>query len=295
MPEPCSWEAAVRSAASRRSRSALLRMPRKSWSRSPGDIWPSDTWRAWALPSMTAVGVPQLVGRDGEQARLLGHGLHPVVGVLPLLGLVAGDLGEPDVQAPVVVDRADDDAGPEPGAVLAHAPALLGERPVAQRCLEVALRVPRQLLLLGVEDPEVAPDDLVGAVALDPPRARVPAHHPSSGVEHEHGVLLDRGDQEPELLLGAMQLVLDGALGADVLHLREHVEHLAARVPDRDERHEGGAYVRRSRRSGDAVLERGDVLLRGPQLPRGGGPGRRPAHRSGGRSRPRPALSARTT
>ena len=210
-------------------------------------------------------GVPQLVGRDGEQARLLGHGLHPVVGVLPLLGLVAGDLREPDVQAPVVVDRADDDAGPEPGAVPAHAPALLGERPVAQRCLEVALRVPRQLLLRGVEDPEVAPDDLVGAVALDPARACVPAHHPSSGVEHEHGVLLDRGDQEPELLLGAVQLVLDGALGADVLHLREHVEHLADRVPDRDERHEGGADVRRSRRSGDAVLERGDVLLRGPQ------------------------------
>ncbi len=100
--------------------------------------------------------VAQLVGRDGEQARLLGHGLHPVLGVLSLLGLVAGDLGEADVQAPVVVDRADDDAGPEPGAVLAHAPALLGERPVAQRCLEVALRVPRQLLLLGVEDPEVA-------------------------------------------------------------------------------------------------------------------------------------------
>jgi hypothetical protein len=65
--------------------------------------------------------------------RVVGHALHQQAEALlaraacpapAALGDVAGDLGEADQLAVLVADRVDHHAGPEAGAVLAHAPAL---------------------------------------------------------------------------------------------------------------------------------------------------------------------------
>ena len=57
------------------------------------------------------------------------------------LGDVARDLGEADERAGFVADRIDHDTGPEPRAVLAHAPAFLLEPPFAPRGVERVLRL----------------------------------------------------------------------------------------------------------------------------------------------------------
>ena len=83
-------------------------------------------------------------------------------------------------------------------------------------------------------------------------------------------------DEHAEPLLAAAQLVLDRALGRDVLHLEEGVEGHAGGVPDR--RH-GGLREAGLGVAGDLVLERRHVLaaaLDGPQrLVELGAPARR--------------------
>ena len=100
--------------------------------------------------------------------------------------------------------------------------------------------MPGRLVLGGVEDAEGLADDLVRGVPLDALGAGVPADHVAVDVEHEDGVLPDGPDQEPEGLLAAPQLALGRALGADVLDLREDVEHLSLRVADGRERDPDG-------------------------------------------------------
>ena len=98
--------------------------------------------------------------------------LHLVLRPLAL-GDVAGDLGEADVPPCLVVDRVDHDAGPEPLAVLAHAPA-----PRSRTCLSrsavcsARAGSPRCAVLRRVEAREMLADDLVGRIALDQLRRR---------------------------------------------------------------------------------------------------------------------------
>src|SRR5439155_24303828 len=123
---------------------------------------------------------------------------HPLFFQLAAMGEIAGDLGETDQAAVAIQHPADDDVGPEAGAVLAHAPALALESAVAGRDLQ--LHVALAGVLGRVEAREVPPDDLLGAVSLDPLRASVPGAHPPLRVEHEDGVLFDAGHQHAETL-----------------------------------------------------------------------------------------------
>src|SRR5581483_12466825 len=103
----------------------------------------------------------------------------------PAFGHVAGDLGEPDELPAMVEEGGDDDVRPEHRTVLADPPALLLVAPLADRDLELVLGVARRLCVLGVEGAEVAPDDLVGAIALHPLGTEVPRGDVAACIEHE--------------------------------------------------------------------------------------------------------------
>ncbi len=115
-------------------------------------------------------GRAQLVGGDGEELGPLvgGRGQELVrdaevavdlfqrfgrrdlsVEHLAAFGDVAGDLGEADVPARVVVDGGDDDVGPEPAAVLADAPAFFFVVAFAQGDFEFVLGVAAGLVVGG--------------------------------------------------------------------------------------------------------------------------------------------------
>src|SRR6185436_11551339 len=111
--------------------------------------------------------VAQLVAEDREELVLGPVGLlggEPrgalLLGELPL-GQIARHLREADQLAAAIAHRADHDVRPEPGPVLAHAPALVLEPALARGDLELALARPGRRLVWGIERGEVAADDLV--------------------------------------------------------------------------------------------------------------------------------------
>jgi hypothetical protein len=119
-------------------------------------------------------------------------------------GHVAGDLGEAAQSSFVVAESRDDDVGYERGAVLAESHSLVLEASVARRDPQLLLREAQADLLLGVEDGEVFPQDLLGLVALESLGADVPGRDVSFRVEHEDRVVADRLDEEPEALVGVL-------------------------------------------------------------------------------------------
>src|SRR6185369_4907038 len=86
--------------------------------------------------------------------------------VLPALCQVAGDLGEAGELARPVVDCRDHDIGPEPGAVLAQAPAFVLETAVLACAAQFLLRPTGRDRLRWIENREVLPDDFLAPVAL---------------------------------------------------------------------------------------------------------------------------------
>ncbi len=87
--------------------------------------------------------------------------------------------------------------GPEPCAILAHAPPLPLEPPLGHRGPQRQTGHASGPLLFGVEDGEVLPDDLLGGVPLEPLGARVPARDSPVLVEHVDGVVGDRIHEQP--------------------------------------------------------------------------------------------------
>src|SRR5690606_10139741 len=131
-----------------------------------------------------------------EFAHLLRVRLQPLD---PLaFGHVTGDLGEATQSALWIVQRGDQHVGPEPAAVLAHAPAFVLETAVALCTLQLQLGPAHANGLLRIEAREVMADDLRGAVALDAFGAGVPAAHDAAGIEHEDGVIDHALDHQPE-------------------------------------------------------------------------------------------------
>src|SRR5690606_6469223 len=159
------------------------------------------------------------------------------LGAAPLAD-VAGDLGEADEPA-ALPDRVDDDAGPEAAAVLAHAPAFALVAAVLARLLQRARRDPRRAVLGRVEAREVEADDLLGGVALDALRARVPVGDDAVGVEHEEGVIGDALDEEAELALAGLENLLRLPFVGDVVHHLGEPGQLARLVADRLDDHMG--------------------------------------------------------
>src|ERR1019366_3799720 len=116
-------------------------------------------------------------------------GLDELTQQFPSRGVVAGDLGEADGRAVVVVDRLDHGAGPKPRAVATHAPTLGLMAPRACRLGQRVRRHAGRAILLGEEAFERAAEDLLGGIALDAPGAGVPTAYPALPIEHEDGVV----------------------------------------------------------------------------------------------------------
>ena len=70
-----------------------------------------------------------------------------------------------------------------------------------ERGLERELRLAACAILFGVEAGEMLADDLVGRIALDTLRARIPVGHMPLGVEHVERMVADALDERPEALL----------------------------------------------------------------------------------------------
>src|SRR5690606_19608401 len=121
------------------------------------------------------------------------------------LGDVAGDLGEADDLAQVVVDGVDADMRPEAAAILAHPPGFLLDPPGRSGNVEGLFGLARRPILGGMEAREMFTDDLVGSVALDPLCAQVPAADAPLTIEHVDGVVRDPLNQQAKLLLAAAQ------------------------------------------------------------------------------------------
>jgi hypothetical protein len=111
------------------------------------------------------------------------------------LAQVSGDLAITAQAAFRVAQCRDHDVGPEPRAVLANPPALVFQPPELASRFERAHRLAFRPVLVRVERLEVAADDLVRCVALDPLGSEVPGRHPTVGIEHEDGVVLKALDQ----------------------------------------------------------------------------------------------------
>ncbi len=114
------------------------------------------------------------------------------------LGEIARDFREGDQIARGVENRIDDHIGPEMAAVLAHAPAFRLEAAFALGGFQGD---PGDALLevLGrVETGEMLADDLVGLIALEAARPRIPAGDMPLDVEHVDGIVGDALNQHLE-------------------------------------------------------------------------------------------------
>jgi hypothetical protein len=132
------------------------------------------------------------------------------------LGDVAGDLGETDVAAVLVVDGVDHHAGPEAAAVLAQPPAL-GLVPAGlERGLQGLAGQPGAPVLGCMEQAEVAAHHLTRGVAGDPFCALVPVGDHAVGIDHVHGVVDHALDEQAEAALALDQRLVGGALLAHV-------------------------------------------------------------------------------
>ena len=183
---------------------------------------------------------------------LLAQRVHGPLRLAPL-GDVARHLGEADQGAAaaaiaplVVADGVDHHAGPEAGAVLAHAPALGLEPPGPLGLLQRPPRHPGGAVLLGVEAGEVLADDLLRRPALDPPRARVPVGDLARGVEHEDGVVGHALHEQAEAPLaldeGLLRLPALGHVAGD-LGEADHRAVAVAHGVEHGERPEAGAVL----------------------------------------------------
>src|SRR5687767_8234485 len=101
----------------------------------------------------------------------------------------------------IVIDRVDDDAGPEAAAVLADSPGLLLVFAFAQRRFDRAGGLAVRPILLGVETGKMLADYLVGAIALDRHGAGIPVGDPTLGIEHVDRIFANALDEQAEALL----------------------------------------------------------------------------------------------
>ena len=145
---------------------------------------------------------------DEHAEALLAFEQRPL-GLAPL-GDVAGDLGEAEQRAVVVADRIDDGLRPEARAVLADPPALGLEPALLGGGLQDARRAGPPRWSSSVKKAREMPaDDLVGLIALEAPRARIPGRDMPGRLEHVDRIIGDGVDQQLEALLGDTRVELD--------------------------------------------------------------------------------------
>jgi hypothetical protein len=163
-----------------------------------------------------------------HEDRVFAHALHQqaeaflalaqLVLVVAPLRQVAGDLGEADERAALVAHGGDDDVGPEQRSVLADPPALVLERAVPGRHLQLVRGYVAREGVGRIETGEMAADDLVGAIALEALRAGVPRQDVSFGIEHEDGVVAHALHEQAKAFLAPAQVFGSPGRGFAVGH-----------------------------------------------------------------------------
>src|ERR1043165_1074638 len=133
---------------------------------------------------------------------MLAHLVNLPLRLAPL-GHVGGDLPETDQPAILVVNCIEDGQRPEPGPILADAPALILKPTRAAGGIERQCRLTGPPILFGKEGREMPAQNLVGIIALDAPSAAVPTADPAFGVQHVDGIVDDGIDQEFKSLRAA--------------------------------------------------------------------------------------------
>src|SRR5262249_16758462 len=121
------------------------------------------------------------------------------------VGQVAGDFEEAADLAGFVAQGGDDDAGPEPRAVLAEPPALVLEPARCDGHAQLVVGPAGRDGVGRVEAGEVLADDVLSPEALDPLSPGVPGNDVAVAVEEEDGVIPNAGHQLPEVLLALPQ------------------------------------------------------------------------------------------
>ena len=228
-----------------------------------------DARRPLRLHAGAALGLEDLLA-------LLAGDLERLDALLP--GQVAGELGEPEQPPLRVAQGGDGDGGPEAGAVLADAPAFVEESADLGGDLKLVVRPAALARVGGIEGREVAADDLVRGIALDPLRSGVPRGDDAVGVEHEDRVVGDAFDEQAEALLAlAQRLFVVAPLGQVARDLGESDQRPRPVAQRRDD--DVGPEQRAVLADPPAlVLER----LRSPRRPRARAPAGRPFKVSGG-------------
>jgi hypothetical protein len=169
-----------------------------------------------------------IVGKGNEQRLRLPRLL---LGRVPL-GEVTRDLGEADETSRLVADRVEHRERPEAAAVLAQAPALLGEAPGGACRLERALGLAPGAVLGGEKERKMPPEHLALGVALNALRARVPARDLALGREHVDRVVGDALNEEAKAPLAFAPARLDRAALRDVPHLGDEARRGSLAVDD---------------------------------------------------------------
>src|SRR5258706_1194159 len=125
----------------------------------------------------------------------------------PAVRKIARDLGEAAQLAAVVLERGDDHVRPEERAVLAHAPAFVLEAALRRRDLELLPGPSARAGFIRVEGREVAPDDLVGSVALQVLGAEIPGKDVARSVRQKDSVVPYALDEAPQRIGQARNVI----------------------------------------------------------------------------------------
>ena len=155
------------------------------------------------------------------------------------LGEVASDLRKPTKFSVEIVDRAQDDVGPEAGAVFAHPQSVDLHSAVSDYRREVTLGLTALCGFRGVETFDGAPDDFRRRVADDSFRAQVPACDAAVRVEHENRVFLDAVDEQSEALFAFTECFLVTAPLGEVARDLEEPGEVARRAAQGGNHHVG--------------------------------------------------------
>ena len=160
----------------------------------------------------------EIADDDGEKiVEVVSHAAGDLPDAFHLLGLTGALVGRPsfreitgnfrktDQLAAGIPDRVDDDTGPESAFVLANPPSLRFVFAGPLGNTERPLRYTRVAFLRSIERREMAADDFVPRITLDPFGAGIPVDDVSGRIEHVDRIVGDTFHQQAEAPLGIFE------------------------------------------------------------------------------------------
>ncbi|MNT21776.1 hypothetical protein D3C72_1571270 [compost metagenome] len=129
--------------------------------------------------------------------------------------------------------------GEEPGAILAHPPALVLEASLTGRNLQRPGGQACSLVFRGVEHGKMLADDFFGQITLDALGPQVPVGHTAIRGKHVDGIVGDALHQQPKLLLALLEGLFGHLAVSQVTGDLGKPQERARRVVDRIDHHVG--------------------------------------------------------